>query len=105
MPLYDFHCNGCGEDREVFKMIADRHEPIPCPKCNNTMEKVFRPTPRYMVFQPYFDEGLGEFITGRDHRRRVMKTLGMDFKDHMSKGDQSARKDWAADRRRERARR
>lgn len=104
MPLYDYHCHECGKDHEIFRIIADRHDPGPCPDCGSMLEKVDRPQRAYKPFNPYFDEGLGEFITGRDHRRRVMRTLGADFKDHMSAGDISARKDWANERRRERSR-
>jgi hypothetical protein len=43
-------------------------------------------------------------ITGKDHRRRVMRDLQCDYRDHPSQGQLSARKDWANEKRKERAR-
>jgi len=85
--------------------MAVRHEQK-C-GCGYTLTMIHKPTPHYRPFEPYFDEGLGVHVTGKQHRRRVMRDLGFDFRDHMSKGDQSMRLDKVneARKRKERARR
>lgn len=52
-------------------------------------------------FSNYFDEGLGVDITGRDHRRRVMRDLHCDHRELPTKGDKSARRDKIEQRKRE----
>lgn len=94
MPLYDYACACCGTQVEKAAPIADRHGQT-CDSCGSPLEMIFVPQPRYVPFHPYFDEGLGVHITGRDHRRRVMRDLSCDFRDHMSPGDRSVRRDRA----------
>lgn len=92
MPLYDYQCKGCGREVEKSAPMAERHNQT-CDVCHDELEILFKPTPRYKPFNGYFDEGLGVEVTGRQHRQRVMRDLGMDFRDHPSKGDLNARKD------------
>lgn len=96
MPLYDYECSGCGEESEKQALIDRRHEQV-CDLCSCPLTLVQRPTRHYRPFHNYFDMGLGVEITGREHRRRVMRGLSMDFKDHPSAGDESARLDKEAD--------
>lgn len=91
MPLYDYECDQCGAESERMALMAERNSQK-C-ECGGALIIVHRPTPRYKPFNNYFDIGLGVEITGRDHRRRVMRDLGMDFRDHPSPGDTTARKD------------
>lgn len=100
MPLYDYNCLNCG-DREQFALIAHRHDQK-CEKCGESLLLILKPQRSYVPFQPYFDEGLGVAITGRDHRRRVMRDQQCDFRDHPSPGDRSARVDRCMEQRRER---
>lgn len=102
MPLYQYYCKHCDKDVEIIAAVAARHDQ-PCPSCGGRLEKVQRPMTDKSIFQPYMDEGLGVFITGRDHRRRVMRDLQCDFRDHMSKGDRSARLDKINQQRRDRS--
>lgn len=44
-------------------------------------------------FVPYFDYGLGEYVTSLGDRWAAMKRHGLDYKDHPTKGDLSARRD------------
>lgn len=104
MPLYDYECSNCGFEGEIVALMAERKNQV-CPACTATLTQVHRPTPRYRPFNPYFDIGLGEEITSYAHRRRVMKSQGMDYRDHPSPGDASARLDKIADTRRELRRR
>lgn len=107
MPLYDYRCQDprCPDVDVEFERaatISERHNQK-CYKCDQPLEKLDRPAQTSQKpFHNYFDEGLGEFITGKHQRRRVMRDLKMDFRDHMSIGDRTARKDKSSDMRRER---
>lgn len=35
MPLYEFHCNGCGKDSEILVRSSD-WKGTECPKCGST---------------------------------------------------------------------
>jgi len=54
------------------------------------------------LFSNYYDEGLDVVVTGRDHRRRVMRDMKVDHREPPSRGDLSARRDKMMERRRER---
>ena len=38
MPLYSYECE-CGEQRNLFRSIANRHDQVDC-VCGNAMEKI-----------------------------------------------------------------
>lgn len=44
-------------------------------------------------FEPYFDNGLGQYVTGWGDVRKGMRENVLDFRDHPSPGDTSARRD------------
>lgn len=56
------------------------------------------------LFQNYYDEGLDVEVTGRDHRRRVMRDMKVDYRERPSPGDRSARIDRMMEKRKERMR-
>ncbi len=62
------------------------------------------PVGRYDPFIPYFDFALGEYVESHAHRWRLMKEHHVDYRDKMSPGDLSARKDRVHELRKERAR-
>lgn len=44
-------------------------------------------------FEPYFDIGLGRYVTGWGDIRKGMREEKLDFRDHPTPGDRSARRD------------
>lgn len=52
-------------------------------------------------FSPYWDDGLGMHVESRDQHAREMKSRGFDFKDRLSDGEISARKDQRHERRKQ----
>ncbi len=42
MPIYEYHCQDCGEDFEVFVLSVSKAEEAECPKCrsHNTKRKI-----------------------------------------------------------------
>jgi putative FmdB family regulatory protein len=36
MPIYEYHCNDCGSEEEIFfRSISSVENPTKCPKCNS----------------------------------------------------------------------
>lgn len=104
-PLYDYQCQRCETEEEIFAPMAERHAQS-CERCGEPLRLILRPTPHYDPTQQdtYYDEGLGVEITGRDHRRRVMRDLKCDHRERPRPGDMSARADRCNELRKERAR-
>lgn len=103
MPLYDFRCGGCEVELERPARIVDRHTQV-CEECGGPLTLIPKPQPKYVPFHSYFDIGLGVEVTGRDHRRRVMRDNALDYRDIPRPGDRTARQDKIHERKREEAR-
>ena len=39
MPLYEYHCNSCGEEFEKMVRFSQAELPQPCPNCQSTDTK------------------------------------------------------------------
>lgn len=39
MPVYDYHCEGCGDFRE-FRSMDERNNPAVCPECHQHAKRV-----------------------------------------------------------------
>lgn len=37
MPTYTYECGACKHKGENIRRIADRHDPLACPRCSNEM--------------------------------------------------------------------
>jgi hypothetical protein len=62
------------------------------------------PVGSYHPFTEYFDFALGEHVTSLAQRHRLMRTAHLDYRDKISTGEISARKDRAHEKRKEQAR-
>lgn len=102
MACYDLKCLGCGRTWERFSLVADRY--APCELCGGAVEQEWKHSVQATVFTPYFDIGLGEYIESLPQRRKLMRDAHMDYRDKMSPGDLSARRDRVEAERQERAR-
>jgi len=58
----------------------------------------------YHPFTHYFDFALGEEVTSLAERKRYMRNLHLDYRDKMSAGDVSARRDRVHEQRKEQSR-
>ena len=76
MPIYDYHCQPCKLDIQVFCDIEER-EGQRCEKCKrflSQMVSVFANTPaRWGDSHGYFDRGLGCYVANSMERDRIMK--------------------------------
>jgi putative FmdB family regulatory protein len=45
MPLYEYHCNDCGDDFDKLVSFSQTNESQPCPSCGSqqTHKKISRP--------------------------------------------------------------
>jgi len=81
MPFIDFVCDNCGEKVNdlYFKISSDKK--ADCPKCGNSMRRLFSPTPFNFTFKAGWDAGLGEYVTSKKERARFMREKGLSFRD------------------------
>lgn len=95
MPRYDVDCPKCGI-HERFKIMDARHDP--CDTCGGPIELLFTSSTPSKGFEAYFDMGLGVEVTGIGDRKVVMRREKLDYRDHPSPGEMSARRDKANER-------
>jgi len=61
--IYQFKCNTCDIDYEVFRSVKESSEPMCCPACNNQMQRIYT-VPHTIIKQSnYYHMGLGKQIT------------------------------------------
>ncbi len=90
-------CAFCGQEEEIFCPIAER-EAQRC-SCLGPLEVVWKSKPM-KGFEPRFDYGLGEHVTGWGDIHKAMRENHLDFRDYPSLGDRTARLDRIADKKR-----
>jgi hypothetical protein len=93
MPTYSYECRYCGQAAERVQRVAQRHEGPRC--CGWVMPLVIMaPAIRAdnLDAKSYFDHGLGERITSRSQRKRLMAAHNLveadpgNIKPHGAKG-------------------
>ena len=72
MPIYPYRCNVCERKWDNFHNIADMDNETCCgSKAIREIGVTARP-----VIMDYYDNGLGENVTGPKHRAELMKSKG-----------------------------
>lgn len=62
MPLYDYRCSACGKF-EAMRKVSQRDEPMNCPTCDETAERVTASAPHVRSQGANF--GMGpDFLSG-----------------------------------------
>jgi len=88
--LYDLECK-CGEVTEFSMGMNDGEIPVECPKCDGVLTRknnqVFLTVPYLQGvhcagattpdYNGYYDEGMGTWITSKQHRAEEMRTRGL----------------------------
>jgi len=70
MPLYNYHCDNCNKDSELFNTVEKREYAL-C-ECGSSMKKIFSLISKPVVYD-YYSENLGARVTGPQHKRRLMQ--------------------------------
>ena len=70
MPVYDYKCEKCGNEFEIWAKVENRYD-IDC-KCGNRASKILSTISKPIVME-YYSESLGAYITGPRQKQRIMK--------------------------------
>lgn len=80
MPEHSFRCT-CGNTIRIYFALDQYPYPdiLPC-SCGGGMARFFERAPGMApdFFMPYFDQGLGQWVKSRQHRKEVAASLGFD---------------------------
>lgn len=74
MPIYQYRCGGCNSRWEAIHKVDERHMETCCGE-EAIREISIQAKPQ--IIEGYI-EGLGEYITGPKHMRKVMKAKNME---------------------------
>jgi putative FmdB family regulatory protein len=76
MPMYSYHCEGCGTSQDIFKAIRDLDLPEPCERCETAMtRRICAPAVRG-DYPPYSCPITGVIIEGRRAHEENLKKHG-----------------------------
>ena len=79
MPIYWFECKECKKVYEKVYKVKECPEAIHCDPCGLLAFKIIAPIQNVKpTWDPYYDEHLGEMITCRGQRKRLMKEQGLE---------------------------
>jgi predicted amidophosphoribosyltransferase len=102
LPSYDLKCQSCGRNWERFSTIAARYDP--CESCGGAVTQEFKHSVQATPFSPYFDVALGVHVSSLAERWKHMRNAHVDYRDKLSPGQLSARRDRIEERKKEEAR-
>ena len=71
MPLYDYECESCGQQKERFFWLAERKRSLKC-DCGGRMKTIITTRAKPEVVDEW-DEVLNARVTGPKHRRQLMR--------------------------------
>ena len=78
MPLYDYDCKTCKDTQELFADIQDRDGQT-CTACGSGLDRQWTPPSKgLLVFNPYWDNGLGRRVESKKHRKEICKELKLE---------------------------
>lgn len=79
--IYPYRCNGCGEEFEVIKAVADIDRQELCPKCSSVGVRYISTTHFYGASDwhgPEYNPGLGCIVESNKHKRQILKERGLE---------------------------
>lgn len=81
-PLYDYSCEKCDLDFEVFKNMSEHKPKEPCPQCKNlSAQDLSRCRPMFTgasVKDAYKCPALGQIVKSDSHRKDLARKLGVE---------------------------
>ena len=78
MPIYEYECKSCHGISETVFRVSDYASEIDCFHCGKRAFKVISlPQSVKPTMDEYFDDNLDAVVTGRRHRKQLMKEQGI----------------------------
>lgn len=82
MPVYDYSCEKCDLDFEIFKSIKEHRKTEPCPQCGNEApQDLSRCRPMHTgasVKDAYKCPALGTIVKSDAHRKELARARGLE---------------------------
>jgi putative FmdB family regulatory protein len=79
MPVYEYECKKCSHVYEHVFHVNDFPLFLICPACNVKAFKIISKVQNMKPdWEPYYDENLEAMVTGRGHRKELMKQQGLE---------------------------
>jgi putative FmdB family regulatory protein len=81
MPHYEYRCEPCDHEFEVFKSMSEYATPESCPKCQGSTHKLISKPNGFInaaVEHPEYNPGLGCVVKNRAHRAQIAKEKGLE---------------------------
>jgi putative FmdB family regulatory protein len=71
-PSYDFRCLKCGKSQLEVLPIAKRNDPIPCPDCQEIMQREASVPRMQIMFKPGYYHSVGQHCNTEQELRDKM---------------------------------
>ena len=78
MPIYGYKCHTCRATWEQIHTVDNRNNEQ-CPSCDAPAEIQIVSTAKPVIYE-YYDDGLGQQVTGPRHRGRLMRERDLEAK-------------------------
>lgn len=72
MALYQFFCEDCGKQIELYKSMKEEHK-ANCPDCGSPARRIFQPVPFKFGFKYGYDPGLGAYCDTQKDKEEIMR--------------------------------
>lgn len=73
MPIYEFRCNDCAHDYELYQDLHAEHS-FRCPECHTTTKRVYVPFKfNADVLPEHFNPAAGRMISSETEFKRALK--------------------------------
>jgi putative FmdB family regulatory protein len=80
MPSYDYACNDCDREYEIYKSIKEYDGKDPCPFCGLVGRRLLSANISFLgekVESPEYNVGLGKVVRNSKHRAELAKSMNL----------------------------
>lgn len=72
MVPYNFKCDNCGKEYEVYQHMKDDHN-HECEDCHVPARRIYHPARFKFKFWYGYDKGLGAYVDKQSDKERIMR--------------------------------
>ena len=79
-PIYDYSCELCGKEYEVYKSIKEYDAKDPCPLCGKVGSRILSCSIQFLgtkIEDAEFNIGLGKITKSKKHRDELAKQMNL----------------------------